>query len=397
MYQFITLANKQEKVIAGLMSGTSVDGVDVAIVSIRGFGQSTKVELKHFGSVPFEPEIREAIFTLFQPDKATVDFVCHLNFLLGKVFAEAVMQVVEESGYNMDQIDLISSHGQTAYHIPIPQTTGKYQTMSTLQIGEPAVIAEHTGRPVVADFRVRDMAAGGQGAPLVPYVDNLLFAHPTTGRVLTNIGGIANITILPAGADSSRSTAFDTGPGNMVIDAIVQLGTDNRERYDKDGQYASQGKVDTAWLDELMADDYFAMKPPKSTGREKYTKQFAIELWEEGKRRGLSFYDITATVTEWTAYSIAKSLHDFVLPNTAIAEMIVSGGGSYNPVLMASLANRLPGVRVAPIDDYGMPSDAKEAIAFAILGNECVHGVCSNVPTATGASKPVILGKLIQA
>jgi anhydro-N-acetylmuramic acid kinase len=269
--------------------------------------------------------------------------------------------------------------------------------MSTLQIGEPAVIAERTGRPVVADFRVRDMAAGGQGAPLVPYVDNLLFAHPVAGRVLTNIGGIANITILPAGADSSKSTAFDTGPGNMVIDAIVQFGTDNQERYDKDGQYARQGKIDTVWLDELMADDYFAMKPPKSTGREKYTKQFAAELWQEGKRRGLSFHDIVATVTEWTACSIAQSLHDFVLPTTAVAEMIVSGGGSYNPVLMSSLAKRLTGVKVAQIDDYGMPSDAKEAIAFAILGNECVHGVFSNVPTATGAGKPVVLGKLIQA
>lgn len=394
MKTIANLTKKPVKTVVGIMSGTSVDGVDVSIVRIKGHGVHTEVQLLHFCTVIFEPEVKAAIFQLFNPQQATVDFVCHVNFLLGEVFAEAVLTAIEESEISLTSIDLISSHGQTAWHNPSPRSTGRYQTVSTLQVGEAAVIAERTGIPVVSDFRVRDMAAGGQGAPLVPLMDYFLFRDDHKVRVLINIGGIANMSILPASATIDQVVAFDTGPGNMVIDAMVMLGTKRRESFDRDGRYARMGQVDNAWLDELMRHPYFEILPPKTTGRELFGRTFSESLWAEGLQRGLSLYDIVATVTEWTAFSIASALRQQVQLKADAVEVVVSGGGSSNPVLMERVSVHLPEIELYTSDQFGVPSDAKESIAFAILGNEFLYEESNNVPSATGASHAIIMGKL---
>jgi anhydro-N-acetylmuramic acid kinase len=378
----------------GLMSGTSVDGVDVAITTISGEPPQVAVHLDHFETVPFPEEVRARIFRLFEPSVTAAE-VSQMNFLLGHVFADAVLQVVKRAGVDITNVMFISSHGQTVYHHPVAEEIAGYAVTSTLQIGAAAVIAEKTRRPVVADFRVRDMAAGGQGAPLVPFVDALLFAHPERGRILANIGGIANLTVLPRGAAAEQSVAFDTGPGNMILDGLVNRCTQGRLRYDEDGRMAAKGKVLEGYLERWLQMPFLQAVPPKSTGRELFGEQMVEQWWRDGQEQGFAAEDLIATATAFTVRTFARAIHAFVLPHHSVDELIVGGGGSYNPVMLDGLRRELPTLSVMTQDQAtGIPSAAKEAVAFAVLGYETYHRRPGNLPAATGARRPVVLGTI---
>jgi anhydro-N-acetylmuramic acid kinase len=368
------------------MSGTSVDGIDAALVRIDGSHPSLDWELLAFTHSDYTPQFQEAIFACFQPETSSVDQICRLNFDLGRAFGEAALHVIASAGLEPPDIDLIGSHGQTVWHIP----TGK--CASTLQLGEPALIAEMTGITTISNFRTRDMAAGGQGAPLVSYVDKLLFTHPERSRAALNIGGIANLTYLPATESKHKCLAFDTGPGNMLIDDAVQRITAGKLHFDKDGTLASQGKVNTELLNNWLNHTYYRQPPPKTTGRELFGTQYGKVLWLHANKLGLSPVDYLATVTALTAEIIAIACQAF-LPEP-LNEMIVSGGGVRNSVLMKMLARAVHPTEVLKSDDVGLPSAAKECIAFAILAYETWHYRPSNLPEATGAAHPVVLGNI---
>jgi anhydro-N-acetylmuramic acid kinase len=351
--------------VAGVMSGTSLDGIDVAIVEIRGHA----VETIGFQSTPYTPELRAEILGVSNTSTTTAA-ISRLNFRLGERYARALLRATKRYG----AVELIGCHGQTIYH------EGR---SNTLQIGEAAVVAERTGVPVVSNFRARDIAAGGQGAPLVPFVDYLLFRHPKRRRIALNIGGIANLTVIPAAARPAEVIAFDTGPGNMVIDTLAR---DFGEPFDRGGKIAASGNVNVDLLKELMADPYYRRKPPKSAGREQYGAEFVARL----KKSGLAPRDLVATATVLTAATIAMQVR-------GPAELIASGGGVHNPQIMAHLAAFLPGVSISTSADHGIDPDAKEAIAFAILAHETWRRRPSNLPSATGARHAVILGDITPA
>jgi len=368
------------------MSGTSLDGIDAALVEIKGSGLSTKVRLIDFVTQPYTDEEKKDILCLCAVNTSSVDEICRMNVYLGRRMAQAAVKVMEKAGIGRSDVDFISSHGQTIYHIP--------EKHATLQIGELAEIAAGTGCLTVGDFRPSDMAAGGQGAPLVPYMDYLLFRDSQKGRALLNIGGISNVTVLKSGAGPEDVKAYDTGPGNMLIDAIARIGTENALHYDKDGILAARGVINTDWLNELLnGDEYIRAAPPKSTGREYYSMELAGSLWTQGRARGLGLEDITATITAYTAASIQYHFQHFIDPEENIGEVFVGGGGVNNPTLMKYLRERLK-QKVMPMEAVGFNSDAKEAVAFAILGNEFLQGNPNNLPSATGACRPVVMGKL---
>ena len=400
--------------VIGLMSGTSADGIDAAVVEIEGHGVETRVALLAFETFPFPPGVREAILALCHPETGRVDDLCEMNFHLGHLFAEAVKHLLQKNDMDARDIALIGSHGQTVHHLPEGSGKAVLSCPSTLQIGEPAVIAHETGIPTIADFRVADVAAGGQGAPLVSYTDYLLFrdSHETIG--LLNIGGIANLTVLPANASLDSVSAADTGPGNMAIDAVVSEMTGGRERYDAAGQRAALGTAYQPLIDEWLKHPFFQLGPPKTTGRELFGSAFVATALAECRTHGLDDNACIATLTELTVQSIALFIHRFVScrrrvslspPTNSLTtiensgkpldRLYVSGGGAHNLTLMKRLSEVLPDTSVAPIDSTGMRGDAKEAIAFAILANEALHGNSGNIPTATGASVRKILGKFV--
>lgn len=383
------LANKKTLRVAGLMSGTSADGVDVAIVDIAG----RKADLVAFDMQPYPAKLREQIFRLFRPETSHVDDICHMNFVLGEVFAAAVLATAKKKRIPLASIDLVGSHGQTIYHIPQGRRFGKQSLRSTLQIGEPSVIAERTGITTVADFRPRDIAAGGEGAPLVPYTDWVLFADRRKTRAIQNIGGIANVTYLPAGGDVRDVLAFDTGPGNMIIDRLVHLVTKGRLRYDAGGRMARQGRVIDRLLAELMRHKYLRRKPPKTTGREEFGTQYSDKVYAGAIESGIARDDLVATATAFTARTIADAYRRF-LPKP-VEEVILCGGGAWNQTLVDMLRKELPSAKVAAMDDYGISVDAKEAVSFAILAYETIRGRPNNVPSATGAKRPAVLGKIV--
>lgn len=389
----ITLPLQKETVFAvGLMSGTSVDGIDAALVKLTGSGFLTKVELLAFETLSFSDQVKADIFASCQPEFSTVSTICELNVTLGTLMAQAAKQVIAQSRMPLSAIDFISSHGQTLYHLPEKQ--------ATLQIGELAVIAHETGILTVGDFRPSDLAVGGQGAPLVPFVDQLLFQSTRAGRIILNIGGMANLTVLPK-RQSQRNNypdnqliAFDTGPGNVLIDEIVRIGTKNNMQYDENGAYALQGTIQQDWLHKLLnSDPFFRLPYPKSTGREMYNKQLAEVLWKEGTDRRLPFEDIVATISAFTTESISQTIIQQIDPHVAIEEIYVGGGGARNWFLMKQLQTSLSRP-VYPMEQLNDSSDAKEAIAFAILGNEFLRQQPNNVPAATGAQKAISMGKL---
>jgi len=374
------------------MSGTSADGVDAALVRVSGSGETLRVQLEAFHTTPYQPRVREGVFRLFRLE-APVAEVCRMNFELGRLFAEAALGLIEQAGLRREDVDLIASHGQTVCHLPASNASAG----ATLQIGEPSVIAELTSITVVADFRPRDMAAGGEGAPLTPYADWALFRHPERSRAVQNIGGIANVTYLPAGGGLAEVIAFDTGPGNMVVDGVVEHITGGKMAFDRDGELAARGRVDDTLLGWLMEHEFIARRPPKSTGREEFGAQFVRTVLERAEAMGIGAEDLVATVTAFTAESIAQSYRQFLLPLSGLDEVILGGGGSYNATLCEMVRARLPGTQVFRHEDFGINGEAKEAIAFAILGNETMLGRPANVPTATGARRAVVLGKIVPA
>jgi len=372
--------------IIGLMSGTSVDGIDAALVRIDGAPPSLDWELAAFTHTDYSPQMREAVFKSFRPETGTVDHLCRLNFDLGRAFGDAALRAIEAAGLQPQDIDLIGSHGQTVWHIPDGEGA------STLQLGEAAFIAERTGITTISNFRTRDMAAGGQGAPLVSYLDKLLLTHPERSRAAINIGGIANLTYLPPVGSIHKPLAFDTGPGNMLIDDAIRRATDDQKHFDEDGTLAAQGQVDTDLLENWLADPYYGQLPPKTTGRELFGVQYSAMLWEAAQDRGLSSPDYLATVTALTAQSITFSCRN-LLP-TPVDEIILSGGGARNPVLVDMLAKAVHPTQVSTSDEVGLPGVAKECIAFAVMAYETWHNRPGNLPAATGAAYPVVLGSI---
>ncbi len=388
-------AAKSTRHVIGLMSGTSADGIDVALAGLSGAGDQIRASLLGFETVAYSDPVRRAVLALFEPDAPVVD-VCRMNFVLGRVFAEAALAFARRRDLREGDIDLIASHGQTICHLPPGGPSGS-EGGSTLQIGEPAVIAEMTGVTVVADFRPRDMAAGGQGAPLVPYADYALFRHAESTRAVQNIGGIANVTVLPAGGGIDDVIAFDTGPGNMIIDALVTAFAHGEMTFDHDGELGALGRVDEALLGWLMSHAFLHRPPPKSTGREEFGAGFVTGLLERAEATGVSAEDLLTTATAFTAESIAAAYRDFVFPLHPIDEVILGGGGSYNATLRRMLQERLPGVSVLLHEDFGIRGEAKEALAFALLGNETMLGQPANLPKVTGARRAVVLGKIVPA
>lgn len=375
---------RKERLVIGLISGTSADGVDAALVRIIG-REPERVETIAFLTLPYPDEIREVVLRVSHD--GDVEMLCRLNFALGERFAEAALQAAEIAGLSMRQVHLIGSHGQTVRHLP--------SGGGTLQIGEPAVIAYRTGVPVVSHFRGKDMAAGGQGAPLVPLVDWLLLRHARKSRLALNIGGIANITVLPAGATPEDVFAFDTGPGNMLIDGAVRHFSGGKQAFDRDGTWARRGRVDRRLLGWLMSHPFLRQPPPKSTGREMFGAAFLQKVLSRAERQAIAPYDVVATLTAWTAESIADAVRRFIMPKVGhVDEIILSGGGANNPTLMAMLGERLKPIPLRRSDDVGIPADGKEAVSFAVLAHRTVMGLAGNLPSATGASTSVILGSL---
>lgn len=379
--------NKKNKLAIGLMSGTSVDGIDACLIEIEGSYTNTKLKLIDFITLDYTSEEKERILKLCNVNTSTVNEICCMNTYLGEKMGQAAIEVCKKAKVNINSIDYISSHGQTIYHMP--------NEYSTLQIGELSNIAAVTGCITVGDFRPSDMAYRGQGAPLVPYVDFILFSSKDKGRILLNLGGIANITVLKAGGSDEEVIAFDTGPANVLIDEVVRIITDGRQLFDDGGKLALQGKIDEEWLDEIiLKDKYLSKKPPKSTGREYYTKEFAMSLYTYGIKRGLDNYSILATITAYTAKSIKNQIDKFVLNRIKIDELFVSGGGSHNQMIMKLLSKYIK-ANVKSVESLDFSGDAKEAIAFAILGNEFLCGETNNIPNATGSNRNVIMGKLV--
>ncbi|HWQ69368.1 MAG TPA: anhydro-N-acetylmuramic acid kinase [Patescibacteria group bacterium] len=381
--------------VIGLMSGTSADGIDAALLEIGPRQALPKLQLLHFAVVPFPGGLRERILRVADVGSGSTAEICRLNVLLGELFAKAAISVARRAGVPLRDVALIGSHGQTIAHFPNPAVEYGVSVRSTLQIGEPSVIAERTGVTTVADFRPRDMAAGGEGAPLTPYLHALLFRHLRRDRIVLNLGGIANLTFLPKGYGLRGALAFDTGPGNVLIDGLVARLTGGAMGVDLDGRIAASGEVDPRLLRWLMTHPYFRRKPPKSTGREEFGPTLIDALLRRAAARGITEEDLVATVTAFTAESVALHVQRDLSRSIASAELIVCGGGADNPMLIKGLEAALPACRLLTADEAGFPGRAIEASAFALLAYLTAHGLPGNLPRITGATHPAVLGKII--
>ncbi len=375
--------------IVGLMSGTSCDGIDAALCEITGQPPQLTARIIAGKTKPYDGKFRRGVLSACEPDASSVDKLCLLNVAIARRFADAALDIIQRAGVTPPDVDLIGSHGQTVWH----QVEESGQVTATLQLGEAAVIAEQTGITTINNFRTRDVAASGQGAPLTAYADWVLLRHPENWRAVQNIGGIGNVTFLPPLSDAaSQPLAFDTGPGNALIDAAVDILTGGAASYDEDGLIAAQGKVDSEWLKNLLAHPYYRLSPPKTTGRELFGTGMAQALVKEGQNRKLSNEDIIATLTALTAHSIADAYRQFA-PHS-VTEVILGGGGWHNPVLVAMLRELLADSRVVTHEDIGLNSDYKEALVFALLAYESWHNRPGNHPALTGAQHPVVLGQI---
>ena len=389
------VATKYSRRIIGLMSGTSLDAIDVAMVRIQKHGLNAQVRLEAFREYPYPPKIRGVVRELFDPKRARIDDICRYDFILGEVFAAAVLRLLEETKTKADSVDLIASAGQTIWHDPelsivnadVDWIDHPIETRSTFAIGQSAVIAERTGIITVGDLRVRDVAAGGQGAPLVPYFDWVLLRHKQRGRCIQNIGGIGNVTYIPPKANWDDVIAFDTGPGNMIIDELAWIATNGKQTYDADGALAEAGNVREDLLERWMADPYFTKSPPKTTGRELFGAQFARRILAESK--DVDVHDLIATATALTAESIARAYRDFIHPRGPVHEVLLAGGGAKNATLVRMLQARMPKQKLK----IYKASEAKEAMAMAMIANDSVVGLVTNVAGATGG-RPTVLGKI---
>lgn len=395
------IARKPVRRVIGLMSGTSVDAIDAVLAEIEGHAASARARVLAFRSYPFPTSVRERIFTLFRPETAKIDQICALDFLIGELFAEAVNALLKELGLVPGEIDLLGSAGQTIWHAPRPvqEDLGvdwidhPIRTRSTLAIGQSAVLAERTGILTIGDLRVRDVAAGGHGAPLIAYADWVLCRHPSLGRCVQNIGGIGNVTYLPPDARLEDVLAFDTGPGNMIIDAVAEIATEGRQKYDKDGLLAASGQVRQSLLQEWLSNPYFDLAPPKTTGRERFGVQFTRRAAAAAQEQNVPPNDLVATATALTAHSIARAYRDWIAPRGPVDEVILGGGGSRNPFLVGLLRELLPRCKLLRHEEIGIDSTAKEALAIALIANDALLGLDTNVPGATGG-RPTVLGKI---
>jgi anhydro-N-acetylmuramic acid kinase len=381
------LTRRRRRVAMGLMAGTSLDGIDVALVAVEGFGRKRQVQTLATHFEPYTDEEREGLLKLMR--EGSPEALTAWNTYLGERFAEAAQVALQKSG--LAAVDFISSHGQTIWHAPDARLFGR-SVPGTLQIGEPDVIAARLGVPVIADFRTRDMAYGGQGAPLVPFVDWLLLSDASEARVVLNLGGIANLTVLPADGSPDSIRAFDTGPGNALIDLVVSWGTGGQQRCDRDGERAARGQVIPLLLNQLLDHPFLQQPPPKSTGREVFSEAFLQAILAEFAQSSLD--DVLATLTEFTAQAIAVSLERWVLPELPVQRLIVSGGGVHNRTLMARLQSLLPAIPIESSTLYGIDPDFKEAIAFALLADCYLQGEAVTYSGTTGVAQPVRLGKL---
>jgi anhydro-N-acetylmuramic acid kinase len=387
---------QQAMTVAGVMSGTSADGIDVAVVSIAPGKPRPKITLLAHEHFPYPPALRRAVLEAMNAARTATAELARLNWRLGLAYAEAVSATVERHRL---KVDLIGCHGQTLYHQPRAESYAGQRFACTWQAGEAQAIAARLGAPVVSNFRPADMLAGGQGAPLVPLLDYVLFAHARRGRVLQNIGGIANLTAIPPGAGVDRVIAFDTGPGNMVIDALA--GELFGKKFDRGGRFAASGAVIAPALNCALRNPYFRLKPPRTAGREQFGSAYAAEFLKECRRHSNRPEDALATATALTAETIAASYRRFVAPlmSGRDVDFIVSGGGARNTSLMAMLAGRIEplGCELAASEEFGLPAEAKEAVAFALLAWQTLHRLPSNMPAATGAARGVVLGQVTYA
>jgi anhydro-N-acetylmuramic acid kinase len=390
MEKLTKLFNKNAKLIIGLMSGTSVDGIDVVLVKVTGCGTNTKFEQIEFETYPFPGGFKEFVLKNSIADTSNVEDICRLNMLYPQLYAEAIFKLCQKAKIDISDVDLIGSHGQTIHHLPKPYHMFDHTVKSTLQIGDPSAIAKLTGVVTVGDFRTADMAVGGEGAPLVPYFDYIIFRSRNSNRGLLNIGGIANITILPKNCTVKDVFAFDTGPGNMIIDGLMKKYLNMN--FDEDGQIALKGKINEKLFNFLKSHEYYIKTPPKSTGREVFGGKYFEDILKVDS--SITKEDLIRTITEITAWSVYENYRLFVQHNTKLDELLVSGGGAHNKFMMQLLQKYFGNVKVMKIEEYGFSSDAKEAICFAILANETISGNPANVPRTTGAKEPVILGKI---
>ena len=371
----------------GLMSGTSLDGVDTVLCEISGQDESTKVKQLYFKTYDIPESVRTKIRKCCSRELIPVDLICSLNFELGYLFADSVKSLCKDANVKLEDLSFIASHGQTIFHIPKPYDD---YVPSTLQIGEAAIIANECKTKVISNFRVMDMAVGGEGAPLVPYSETLLYSEKNQAVALQNIGGIGNVTVLPKKGDTKKVIAFDTGPGNMMIDEAVR--TFYGKKYDTDGYYARQGNLISSLAAELKEHPYFNLEIPKTTGREMFGEHFTKSILE--KYHSCEPNDLIHTFTWFTAYSIAYHYKKYLISEYGLKKCIIGGGGAYNSYLLELIRNEIPEVTVMTQEEHGFSSEAKEALAFVILGNQTYHRSPSNVPSATGAKKSVILGQI---
>ncbi|HUK57495.1 MAG TPA: anhydro-N-acetylmuramic acid kinase [Nitrospiria bacterium] len=379
--------------VIGLISGTSTDGIDSALVEIAGRGLESRLRLLRFATYPYPRALRARLVRLTHDGR--VEDLSRLNVHVGELFAKAAIRIAREAGIPLNEIDLIGSHGQTICHQPVPFKVSGAKIRSTLQIGEPSIIAERTGVTTVADFRHRDMAAGGEGAPLTPYLHYILFHHAQRPRLVVNIGGISNLTYLPSQGGLSDIVAFDAGPGNMLMDGIIQHRTNGHRTMDGDGALARRGKVHEKLISELLRHPFLSRKPPKTTGREAFGR--AMIRWLIGRANGLKLnhQDLMATATAFTARSIAQAYKRFILPSGGVEEVIVGGGGTRNSTLMQFLQQAFGPVPVFTFEKFDLDSRALEAMAFALFAYGAIQGEPNNVPSATGARRAVVMGKIV--
>ncbi len=363
-----------------------MDGIDAALVRVCGSGEDTEVRIEDFICREYSDVARKR---LLSPGFLNAGSLSDLNFLLGQEFAAAVFDLLRKASVKTADVDLVGTHGQTIFHNP-PSLGGNVS--STLQLGETDVICEATGITTVGDFRTRDVAAGGEGAPLIPYVDHLMFSKTGKNIIAQNIGGISNCTLVTG--KLAELLAFDTGPGNSLIDSVARLASGGKKSFDEDGAIAKRGSVREDLLRSLMKNPYFDMEPPKSTGKELFGEEMAAGLFSLVEKKDVPLSDLLRTLVEFTVCSAVSAYERFIYPRADVEEVIVSGGGALNPVMVSRLREKLTPTRLCLSDEYGIPADAKEAVGFAVLANETICGNRANVPGVTGARNATILGKI---
>ncbi len=391
MHKLKSILNKKKRKIIGLMSGTSCDGVDLALIEIEGSGAC--FNFLHGFHKPYSEEQKNIILSSVDPHHSRLEMISQINFYLAHIWSDAINEMLKKLNISSNDIDLIGSHGQTIFHQPELKQFVDKKIRSTLQLGDPGALAQLTGITTVGDFRVADVAVGGQGAPLVPYFDWLFF-KPLKRNVLSlNIGGISNVTFIPANGDLQKVIAFDCGPGNMLIDQLMQRLYE--KPFDENGRIAKIGKFSERIFNHLLKiDDFIKKEPPRSTGREHYGKEFVLRILRKSLRSRIQEPDIIHTVTDYTAYAISDAYENFIKPNRKADLLIVGGGGSHNPFILKSLSKYFQNVEVRKTLDFGLNEDFKEAICFAVLANELIESRPTNLPQVTGAEKPVLLGKI---